>query len=888
MRRLRFERLEYRLPFALANVTDGFGDMDIAYANEGVSDHPSFAQVKSNAIPSFSFVTPSGQIYVFGDNYGLSKTTPAIARFNADGSVDETFGDNGRLFFFDGDYFKDVQQTGDGFLLTVQVEYETTTRDYVYKIFLDGRLDRSFGQHGRLPIAFDSFASSPTNGHVYQTEVLSDGRFLIAIEKDLGLALHRYSAKGELDGSFGSSGSIGLPFESKFDIDATDRIYVLKRLGGSSTSFRYELDRFSVNGIREPFGSTVTLDLNRSVEIDADTNLVIAAFGSATGNISVVKLNLEGQPISTFGTNGVVTNTIGSSYRTAFNLFRLENDRLMIAQGYETGGADVLRVMTLLPTGAIGESLGQPGVQSLMMIGDLTPTNTNLLKDGSLVVVGDSELPNGEYGMGFVRITNAGQVIGTASMDAFEADFASEFSDIQYFDRFNLGSSRSISIVDSMWIESDLNTSNAALPQSLSATGQLLANEPFSIDSFVTLYSTRTLPSSNPRFFLRRNLRDSSAGTTLFGLNGVVELPYFDVQDIQVLNGQIYVLGARSSSQTFVARYLNSGELDITYGVAGVFEVDGASVNSNLTLDSFGNAYFVANTGQLELVAIDSHGRSMRNNIVLNEINLPGSFGQLTVVSDFESNLVIAGPINMFDSGNSMFMTRVLKSRSLDTAFGNQGLLVLADRTLPPSVDRYLDLLDVQPDRITFVSQKSGYTHLTQVNSLLMNPQTNRFEFDGGFGDRGVTSIELDRHMNPVAFDRMPDGSYLLSLHTKHGTGSQGTVVRLLGPKPFHNRMNPLNAIPETQGPDSINPLDVLTVVNAINSGKIEQNSFPDVDGDGAVTPLDVLTLVNFLNNRPGGGEGEGSADQLFSKVQDFWLGDEEWDSNYKTRRWRR
>ena len=62
----------------------------------------------------------------------------------------------------------------------------------------------------------------------------------------------------------------------------------------------------------------------------------------------------------------------------------------------------------------------------------------------------------------------------------------------------------------------------------------------------------------------------------------------------------------------------------------------------------------------------------------------------------------------------------------------------------------------------------------------------------------------------------------------------------------------------------SVSPLDVLVLVNWLNSGGSPVVSKPlparpiyylDVDGDNTISPLDVLVLINYLN-RPKDGEG--------------------------------
>jgi hypothetical protein len=92
---------------------------------------------------------------------------------------------------------------------------------------------------------------------------------------------------------------------------------------------------------------------------------------------------------------------------------------------------------------------------------------------------------------------------------------------------------------------------------------------------------------------------------------------------------------------------------------------------------------------------------------------------------------------------------------------------------------------------------------------------------------------------------------------------------------------NPNNAL-DVSGDGFVSPIDVLQVVNFINSnGLVTPLTLPpdplnplpflDVNSDGFVGPDDALAIINFINNSlPGGGsegEGEGSADN-----RDLWF----------------
>ncbi|MBU6239813.1 MAG: VCBS repeat-containing protein [Planctomycetes bacterium] len=90
-------------------------------------------------------------------------------------------------------------------------------------------------------------------------------------------------------------------------------------------------------------------------------------------------------------------------------------------------------------------------------------------------------------------------------------------------------------------------------------------------------------------------------------------------------------------------------------------------------------------------------------------------------------------------------------------------------------------------------------------------------------------------------------------------------TLEVVGARPWRNDVVPFDI--DSDG--SVSPLDVLTLINAINSNTFPGGTLPprsnsspagfyDPDGDGSLSPLDVLAVVNDLNrNRGGEGEGE-------------------------------
>lgn len=86
----------------------------------------------------------------------------------------------------------------------------------------------------------------------------------------------------------------------------------------------------------------------------------------------------------------------------------------------------------------------------------------------------------------------------------------------------------------------------------------------------------------------------------------------------------------------------------------------------------------------------------------------------------------------------------------------------------------------------------------------------------------------------------------------------------------WHNANNPN----DVDGDNTVSPLDVLTIVNYLNtvgSGPVTGSAPPpylDVDSDNFISPLDALVVINYLNSL-GNGQGEGEGAMAAQRASD-------------------
>jgi len=205
--------------FALARYSPG-GSLDSSFNGTGkviTSIGPGDDE------PTAMVRQPDGKIVVAG----LSEHGPswdfALARYNTNGSLDTSFNGTGKVTTaigtIDDEAFALVLQP-DGKLVAAGYSYTgaATTYDFaLVRYNADGSLDTSFGGTGKVTTAI-----SPANESIEGLVLQPDGKLVAAGFANNGtnddFAVVRYKADGSLDTTFGGTGKITTPVGSTDDV----------------------------------------------------------------------------------------------------------------------------------------------------------------------------------------------------------------------------------------------------------------------------------------------------------------------------------------------------------------------------------------------------------------------------------------------------------------------------------------------------------------------------------------------------------------------------------------------------------------------------------------------------------------------------------------------
>jgi len=276
-------------------------------------------------------VQSDGRIVMVGHSSAWGSGTGydfALARYNSDGSLDTSFGTDGKVttdFGSSYDHANGVAIDADRRIVVVGASFQSTSYDFALARYnSDGSLDTSFGTGGKVTTDFNS-------SYNYAHGVAIDGGKIVLVGRTGDdFAVARYNSNGSLDVTFGGDGKVTTDFGGAFacalDVAIDGGKIVVagcSRQGGTGEDFA--LARYNSNGsldttfdgdgkVTTDFGGSV--DVANGVAVDAAGKIVVAGYsyqGEAglQTDFGLARYNADGSLDTTFGTGGLVTTDFG-------------------------------------------------------------------------------------------------------------------------------------------------------------------------------------------------------------------------------------------------------------------------------------------------------------------------------------------------------------------------------------------------------------------------------------------------------------------------------------------------------------------------------------------------------------------------------------------------
>ena len=315
------------------------GTTDTGFGNGGNTIIPfdidgffNYDYASSVAVDSQGRIVVAGYAQTSQSNYEF-----AIARLNADGTLDTTFGGTGKVTVpfniaggNDSRAYK-VAIDGSGRIVvagTAQVNSSGNTDFAIARLNANGTLDTTFDGDGRATVAFD--VGGGFQDEVHALTIDSSGRIVVAGTAQFTAFSHefviaRLNTDGTPDSTFDGDGKATIPFTNGntdmscgMAIDGNGRIVVV---GTSSQDFAVarlntdgSLDKSFIGGGATfvPFNvdSFFNDDRGASVAIDGSGRIILvgtAEVSRSAYDFAIARLKTDGTPDPTFSSDGKVT-----------------------------------------------------------------------------------------------------------------------------------------------------------------------------------------------------------------------------------------------------------------------------------------------------------------------------------------------------------------------------------------------------------------------------------------------------------------------------------------------------------------------------------------------------------------------------------------------------
>jgi uncharacterized delta-60 repeat protein len=373
-----------------------------------------------------------GKIILVGD-VGSATTgySFAVARYNANGVLDTTFGQNGRVTLSFGspqDGGNGVTVQPDGKILVVGTTYNSATgldEFAVARLLPNGAFDTGFyraGDHvgpGMVTVGFDGVDISYSNLRAQ----LQGNKIVVSDSRCNGsLALARLNSDGSVDNSFGTAGNgrVLIPVGGIYHgadavVEPTGKIVIADETG--------RVFRLNSDGSPDNTFSNQTLDFSAgTVILDAQGNILISGRNDEETfthqDWVVARLGADGNVDTTFGTGGEARVDFNSGHEAAGGLAVQANGKIIvIGVVWPQPGSDLhfFAADRLNADGQLDTSFGSQG--SVVLPFDDTG-NIAVAPDGGILISGAVYQPSTIYDFALLRLLGD----PVANADAYTAN----------------------------------------------------------------------------------------------------------------------------------------------------------------------------------------------------------------------------------------------------------------------------------------------------------------------------------------------------------------------------------------------------------------------------------------------------------------------------------
>lgn len=312
------------------------GSLDITFGNNGIAsiDFATNHDDRGQCV----LVQPDGRILMAGGSHQGNGVRFAISRLMPNGTLDNTFGTSGRATAQLGnppnldDIIYALALQPDGKILAAGRSFITGAgyRAVVLRFNANGTIDNTFGTNG---IRFDDIAAGNEDCY-YGVAVQADGKIvaggLAKSSSDFDVVVARYNANGTIDATYGTNGFAILDIGgvdnrgSAMLMQPDGKVVVAGVHGNPSVDSDFLLARFTTAGAPDAtFGTNGTVisafsastDWAYSIAQQPDGKLIVGGLvtSGVAANVGVARYLANGTLDNTFDGDGLATNAFSAA-----------------------------------------------------------------------------------------------------------------------------------------------------------------------------------------------------------------------------------------------------------------------------------------------------------------------------------------------------------------------------------------------------------------------------------------------------------------------------------------------------------------------------------------------------------------------------------------------
>lgn len=385
------------------------GSLDKSFSDDGkLRDFYKSGSGRINAMA----VQKDGKVVVAGFSYLLGDDSQesahfALSRFNPDGSLDTTFGNNGvvNTLLHGDDDIRSIAIQKDGKIIAAGVAAgpDGDNPDFaLIRYNMDGSLDNSFGYQGKVITDLGDWEAGNS------VAIQNDDKIVLAGHASGQMAILRYNPDGSLDKTFDGDGMLITDVDGSFTslaIETDGRIVVAGRNSIVRVTPEGALDK-TFNGDGKVIIDVSDFNAATSVVIQPDHKIVVGGYTSNVGftqfDIVLVRYNEDGSLDKGFNGNGkVITNFRRLDVAEALVI---QSDGKLIAGGGSSSGGNYEFVITRYnPEGSLDKSFSEDG-RVTKSFGGSEVVSALYIDHDRLYVAGNSSSPTARGVLAAVKL----------------------------------------------------------------------------------------------------------------------------------------------------------------------------------------------------------------------------------------------------------------------------------------------------------------------------------------------------------------------------------------------------------------------------------------------------------------------------------------------------